>query len=158
MNTNTWCKWQIKVLKDGRLWKHVCLHVLYAWCMWFFVCLTDCVAFNYACVRSNEDCVREEGKEAGRQDVESIVCPTMKRSSLQESCVSVNGGINIWGQRAAMRACVCVGVSVWVCAFVSTALDTAGFSRHFFLSRLEKMQMSAWILQTTKLVFKHFSL
>jgi len=56
----------------------------------------------------HEECVREDGKEAGCQDVESIVCPTMKRSSRQESCGSLNGGINIWGQRAAACVCVCV--------------------------------------------------
>jgi len=46
--------------------------------------------------------VREDGKDASCQDVESIVCPTMKRSSLQESCGSLSGGINIWGRQADM--------------------------------------------------------
>lgn len=57
------------------------------------------------CVYEDErkECVREDGKEAGCQDVETIVCSTMKRSSRQESCGSLNGGINIWGQRAAVR-------------------------------------------------------
>lgn len=55
----------------------------------------------------------------GHQDVKSIVCPTMKRLSQQESCGSINGGINIWEQNADVsvseRGCVCV--------FVSTAPD-----------------------------------
>lgn len=94
-------------------------------------------------------CVREDGKEAGRQDVESIVCPTMKRSSRQEACGPLNGGINIWGQRAA----VCVSVRVSECVFV--ALDETGFSG-FFL-RLGIMQMSVEILQPSNLVFRHIS-
>lgn len=83
-------------------------------CMWFFVCLTVCWLSVCVCVcKEHEKCVREDGKEAGHQDVESIVCPTMKRSSRQESCASLNGGINIWGQRAGVCVCMCVSL-LWL--------------------------------------------